>query len=66
MGGMRSRFLKIFLTFSILSMTSLALSSMSGFVAELIVFFDFLITKRLITFVMAIGMILTPIYSYLC
>jgi NAD(P)H-quinone oxidoreductase subunit 4 len=47
-------------------MTSLALSSMSGFVAELIVFFDFLITKRLITFVMAIGMILTPIYSYLC
>ncbi len=61
---------KIFATFSILSMASLALPGMSGFVAELIVFFGILtsqkyllMTKILITFVMAIGMILTPIYS---
>nr|WDE75362.1 NADH-plastoquinone oxidoreductase subunit 4 [Juglans microcarpa] len=70
MGGMAIPVPKIFTTFSILSMASLALPGMSGFVAELIVFFGlitsqkfFLITKILITFVMAIGMILTPIYS---
>ena len=50
-------------------MASLALPGMSGFVAELIVFFGLitspkflLMTKILITFVMAIGIILTPIY----
>lgn len=50
-------------------MASLALPGMSGFVAELIVFFGIitsqkylLMPKILITFVMAIGMILTPIY----
>lgn len=70
MGGMAIPVPKIFTTFSILSMASLALPGMSGFVAELIVFLGlitsqkfFLITKILITFVMAIGMILTPIYS---
>nr|YP_009407155.1 NADH dehydrogenase subunit 4 [Platycarya strobilacea]ASA45924.1 NADH dehydrogenase subunit 4 [Platycarya strobilacea] len=70
MGGMAIPVPKIFTAFSILSMASLALPGMSGFVAELIVFFGlitsqkfFLITKILITFVMAIGMILTPIYS---
>nr|YP_009538525.1 NADH-plastoquinone oxidoreductase subunit 4 [Bencomia exstipulata]ARC98170.1 NADH-plastoquinone oxidoreductase subunit 4 [Poterium spinosum]ARC99563.1 NADH-plastoquinone oxidoreductase subunit 4 [Dendriopoterium menendezii]ARD01112.1 NADH-plastoquinone oxidoreductase subunit 4 [Bencomia sphaerocarpa]ARD03970.1 NADH-plastoquinone oxidoreductase subunit 4 [Marcetella moquiniana]AYU74362.1 NADH-plastoquinone oxidoreductase subunit 4 [Bencomia exstipulata] len=70
MGGMAIAIPKIFTTFSILSMASLALPGMSGFVAELIVFFGILtsqkyllMTKILITFVMAIGMILTPIYS---
>ena len=45
---------------------------MSGFVAELVVFFGLitspkflLMPKMLITFVMAIGMILTPIYLLL-
>ena len=70
MGGMAISIPKIFTTFSILSMASLALPGMSGFVAELIIFFGILtsqkyllMTKILITFVMAIGMILTPIYS---
>lgn len=70
MGGMAITIPKIFTTFSILSMASLALPGMSGFVAELIVFFGILtnqkyllMTKILITFVMAIGMLLTPIYS---
>nr|YP_010156671.1 NADH-plastoquinone oxidoreductase subunit 4 [Koelreuteria bipinnata]QRG00040.1 NADH-plastoquinone oxidoreductase subunit 4 [Koelreuteria bipinnata] len=70
MGGLAISIPKIFTVFSILSMASLALPGMSGFVAELIVFFGiitsqkyFLMPKILITFVMAIGMILTPIYS---
>nr|YP_009559528.1 NADH-plastoquinone oxidoreductase subunit 4 [Elaeagnus angustifolia]AZU95054.1 NADH-plastoquinone oxidoreductase subunit 4 [Elaeagnus angustifolia] len=70
MGGMAIGIPKIFTTFSIFSMASLALPGMSGFVAELIVFFGiltspkyFLMTKILIIFVMAIGIILTPIYS---
>ena len=70
MGGMAIKIPKIFMTFSILSMASLALPGMSGFVAELIVFFGILtsqkyllMSKILITFVMAIGIILTPIYS---
>ncbi|KAG4214886.1 hypothetical protein ERO13_A01G143400v2 [Gossypium hirsutum] len=70
MGGMAVSIPKIFTMFSILSMASLALPGMSGFVAELIVFFGiitsqkyFLMPKILITFVMAIEMILTPIYS---
>nr|YP_010593725.1 NADH-plastoquinone oxidoreductase subunit 4 [Elatostema salvinioides]WAJ54402.1 NADH-plastoquinone oxidoreductase subunit 4 [Elatostema salvinioides] len=70
MGGMAITIPKIFTTFSILSMASLALPGMSGFVAELIVFFGILTSQKyllmpkiLITFVMAIGIILTPIYS---
>lgn len=50
-------------------MASLALPGMSGFVAESLVFFGIitsqkylLMPKILITFIMAIGMILTPIY----
>nr|YP_009663873.1 NADH dehydrogenase subunit 4 [Daphne tangutica]YP_009663877.1 NADH dehydrogenase subunit 4 [Daphne tangutica]YP_010151109.1 NADH-plastoquinone oxidoreductase subunit 4 [Daphne retusa]YP_010151112.1 NADH-plastoquinone oxidoreductase subunit 4 [Daphne retusa]YP_010151200.1 NADH-plastoquinone oxidoreductase subunit 4 [Daphne depauperata]YP_010151204.1 NADH-plastoquinone oxidoreductase subunit 4 [Daphne depauperata]QCW07906.1 NADH dehydrogenase subunit 4 [Daphne tangutica]QCW07910.1 NADH dehy len=69
MGGMALPIPKMFTMFSILSMASLALPGMSGFVAELIVFFGiissqkfFLMPKILIIFVMAIGMILTPIY----
>jgi NAD(P)H-quinone oxidoreductase subunit 4 len=50
-------------------MASLALSGMSGFVAELVIFFwpnylsKFLLMPKMIsTLVMAIEMILTPIY----
>nr|YP_010381189.1 NADH-plastoquinone oxidoreductase subunit 4 [Bupleurum kaoi]QVV25006.1 NADH-plastoquinone oxidoreductase subunit 4 [Bupleurum yinchowense]UDH54679.1 NADH-plastoquinone oxidoreductase subunit 4 [Bupleurum kaoi] len=70
MGGIAIPMPKIFTMFSSFSMASLALPGMSGFVAELIVFFGIitsqkylLISKLGITFVMAIGMILTPIYS---
>nr|UEV85894.1 NADH dehydrogenase subunit 4 [Rhodiola crenulata]WBN94226.1 NADH-plastoquinone oxidoreductase subunit 4 [Rhodiola crenulata] len=69
MGGIAILMPKIFTMFSILSMASLALPGLSGFVAELIVFFGLitsqkylLMTKILITCVMAMGMILTPIY----
>nr|YP_010118412.1 NADH-plastoquinone oxidoreductase subunit 4 [Pilea plataniflora]QQY86029.1 NADH-plastoquinone oxidoreductase subunit 4 [Pilea plataniflora] len=70
MGGMAITIPKIFTTFSILSMASLALPGMSGFVAEFIVLFGILTSKKyllipkiLITFGMGIGIILTPIYS---
>nr|QZL37405.1 NADH-plastoquinone oxidoreductase subunit 4 [Sparganium japonicum] len=69
MGGISIPMPKIFTMFSSFSMASLALPGMSGFVAELVVFFGLitspkylLMPKMLITFVMAIGMILTPIY----
>nr|AWH05956.1 NADH dehydrogenase subunit 4 [Asclepias eriocarpa] len=70
MGGIAITMPKIFTMFSSFAMASLALPGMSGFVAELIVFFGiitshnfFFMPKILITFVMAIGIILTPIYS---
>nr|YP_010430579.1 NADH dehydrogenase subunit 4 [Illicium micranthum]YP_010430816.1 NADH dehydrogenase subunit 4 [Illicium majus]USS58107.1 NADH dehydrogenase subunit 4 [Illicium micranthum]USS58344.1 NADH dehydrogenase subunit 4 [Illicium majus] len=70
MGGIAILMPKMFMMFSSFSMASLALPGMSGFVAESVVFLGiitspkyFLIPKILITFVMAIGMILTPIYS---
>nr|YP_009480146.1 NdhD [Euonymus hamiltonianus]AVY52415.1 NdhD [Euonymus hamiltonianus] len=69
MGGMAISVPKIFTMFSISSMASLALPGMSGFFAELIIFFGIitsqkflLLAKILITFVMAIGTILTPVY----
>nr|YP_010927827.1 NADH dehydrogenase subunit D [Cuphea arenarioides]WKK46810.1 NADH dehydrogenase subunit D [Cuphea arenarioides] len=69
MGGMAIPLPKIFTMFSILSMASLALPGMSGFVSEFLVFFGIissqkylLIPKILVTFLMAIGIILTPIY----
>nr|AKR81009.1 NADH-plastoquinone oxidoreductase subunit 4 [Stichoneuron caudatum] len=69
MGGISISMPKIFTMFSSFSMASLALPGMSGFVAESLVLFGiitsqkyFLMSKLLITFVMAIGMILTPIY----
>nr|YP_009825947.1 NADH dehydrogenase subunit D [Wolffia globosa]YP_010730598.1 NADH dehydrogenase subunit D [Wolffia arrhiza]QIV68137.1 NADH dehydrogenase subunit D [Wolffia globosa]WEG23887.1 NADH dehydrogenase subunit D [Wolffia arrhiza] len=69
MGGISIPMPKIFTMFSSFSMASLALPGMSGFVAESIVFLGIissqkylLLTKLLITFVMAIGIILTPIY----
>nr|AIW05907.1 NADH dehydrogenase subunit 4 [Rhabdadenia biflora] len=70
MGGIAITMPKIFTMFSSFAMASLALPGMSGFVAELIVFFGiitshkyFLMPKILITFGMATGIILTPIYS---
>ena len=75
MGGMAIPMPKIFTIFTTLSMASLALPGMSGFVAEFIVLLGIItnqkylfITKILITFVTAIGMLLTPIYllSILC
>nr|YP_009864881.1 NADH-plastoquinone oxidoreductase chain 4 [Wurmbea burttii]QKE32876.1 NADH-plastoquinone oxidoreductase chain 4 [Wurmbea burttii] len=69
MGGISIPMPKAFTMFSSFSMASLALPGMSGFVAELVVFFGlitsskyFLVSKIFIIFVMAIGMILTPIY----
>ena len=69
MGGVAIPMPKIFTMFSSFSMASLALPGMSGFVAEVIVFLGIitsqkylLMPKIAITFVMAIGMILTPIY----
>nr|YP_003934353.1 NADH-plastoquinone oxidoreductase subunit 4 [Monsonia speciosa]ACH47240.1 NADH-plastoquinone oxidoreductase subunit 4 [Monsonia speciosa]ADJ66488.1 NADH-plastoquinone oxidoreductase subunit 4 [Monsonia speciosa] len=70
MGGMAIAIPKVFTMFSILSMASLALPGMSGFVAELLVFFGIITSQKfifmsriLITLIMAVGMILTPIYS---
>ncbi|XBI09551.1 hypothetical protein VPH35_137070 [Triticum aestivum] len=69
LGGISIPMPKFFTMFSSFSMASLALPGMSGFIAELVVFFGLitspkflLMPKTLITFVMAIGMILTPIY----
>nr|YP_009246686.1 NADH-plastoquinone oxidoreductase subunit 4 [Epimedium acuminatum]YP_009246936.1 NADH-plastoquinone oxidoreductase subunit 4 [Epimedium lishihchenii]YP_009247019.1 NADH-plastoquinone oxidoreductase subunit 4 [Epimedium pseudowushanense]YP_009700888.1 NADH-plastoquinone oxidoreductase subunit 4 [Epimedium wushanense]YP_009700970.1 NADH dehydrogenase subunit 4 [Epimedium chlorandrum]YP_009701277.1 NADH-plastoquinone oxidoreductase subunit 4 [Epimedium ilicifolium]QEQ14926.1 NADH-plastoquinon len=70
MGGIAIPMPKIFTLFSSFSMASLALPGMSGFFAELVVFFGiitsqkyFFMSKIPITFLTAIGMILTPIYS---
>ncbi|KAH0445506.1 hypothetical protein IEQ34_025409 [Dendrobium chrysotoxum] len=68
-GGISIPMPKIFTMFSSFSMASLALPGMSGFVAEFLVFFgritspkSLFMPKMLITFVMAIGMIFTPIF----
>nr|QGQ56201.1 NADH-plastoquinone oxidoreductase subunit 4 [Monimopetalum chinense] len=69
MGGMAISVPKIFTMFSVSSMASLALPGMSGFFAEFIIFYGIitsqkflLLPKILITFVMAIGALFTPIY----
>nr|YP_010038176.1 NADH-plastoquinone oxidoreductase subunit 4 [Trithuria lanterna]QII42288.1 NADH-plastoquinone oxidoreductase subunit 4 [Trithuria lanterna] len=69
MGGIGILMPKIFTMFNSFSMASLALPGMSGFVAEFLIFLGtitsqkyFIMSKILIIFVMAIGMILTPIY----
>nr|YP_009435278.1 NADH dehydrogenase subunit 4 [Lobelia malowensis]ATG25280.1 NADH dehydrogenase subunit 4 [Lobelia malowensis] len=70
MGGVAIPLPKIFTLFSSFSMASLALPGMSGFIAELLVLWGIitsqkylLMPKILLTLVMSIGMILTPIYS---
>ena len=69
MGGMATPMPKIFTLFNILSLASLALPGMSGFFSELIVFLGILTTEKyllmskiIISFVMAVGMLLTPLY----
>ncbi|CAN1203008.1 NAD(P)H-quinone oxidoreductase chain 4, chloroplastic, partial [Linum perenne] len=69
MGGLAAPMPKIFTMFSIFSLGSLALPGMSGFFAEFIIFLGIisgqkyiLLSKIVITFIMAVGMILTPIY----
>jgi NAD(P)H-quinone oxidoreductase subunit 4 len=69
MGGVGQRMQKIFAMFTACSMASLALPGMSGFVAELMVFVGFATSdaynptfKTIVVFLMAIGVILTPIY----
>ncbi|AES78754.1 NADH-ubiquinone/plastoquinone (complex I) protein [Medicago truncatula] len=53
MGGMAIPMPKLFTIFTILSMTYVALSGMSGFVAELIIFFG-IITSQKYLFMMKI------------
>jgi NAD(P)H-quinone oxidoreductase subunit 4 len=69
MGGVGKKMGKIFAMFTTCSMASLALPGMSGFVAELMVFVGFSTSdaysptfKVIIVFLMAVGVILTPIY----
>ena len=69
MGGIGKKMKKIFAMWTTCSMASLALPGMSGFVAELMVFVGFATSdaysntfKIIIVFLMAVGVILTPIY----
>ena len=69
MGGVGKKMPKIFAMFTTCSMASLALPGMSGFVAELMVFVGFATSdaysfnfKLIMVILMAIGVILTPIY----
>jgi NAD(P)H-quinone oxidoreductase subunit 4 len=69
MGGVGKKMGKIFAMFTTCSMASLALPGMSGFVAELMVFVGFASSdaysqtfKLIVVFLMAVGVILTPIY----
>ncbi|NJL88165.1 MAG: NAD(P)H-quinone oxidoreductase subunit 4 [Leptolyngbyaceae cyanobacterium SM1_1_3] len=69
MGGVGKKMPKIFAMFTTCSLASLALPGMSGFVAELMVFVGFATSdaysstfKLLIVILMAVGVILTPIY----
>ncbi|MGL4621340.1 MAG: proton-conducting transporter membrane subunit, partial [Chroococcidiopsis sp.] len=69
MGGVGQQMRKIFAMWTTCSMASLALPGMSGFVAELMVFVGFATSdaynptfKVIIVFLMAVGVILTPIY----
>jgi NAD(P)H-quinone oxidoreductase subunit 4 len=69
MGGIGKRMQKIFAMFTTCSMASLALPGMSGFVAELMIFVGFATSdaynptfKVIVVFLMAVGVILTPIY----
>jgi len=69
MGGIGKRMQKIFAMFTTCSMASLALPGMSGFVAELMIFVGFATSdaynptfKTIVVFLMAVGVILTPIY----
>ena len=69
MGGVGKKMPKIFAMFTTCSMASLALPGMSGFVAEIMGFVGFATSdaynptfKVIVIFLMAVGVILTPIY----
>lgn len=69
MGGVGQKMSKMFAMWTTCAMASLALPGMSGFVAELMVFVGFATSdaynptfKLIVVFLMAIGVILTPIY----
>ena len=69
MGGIGKKMKKIFAMWTTCSMASLALPGMSGFVAELMIFVGFATSdaysntfKIIIVSLMAVGVILTPIY----
>ncbi|NMG10846.1 photosynthetic/respiratory NAD(P)H-quinone oxidoreductase subunit D1 [Brasilonema sp. UFV-L1] len=69
MGGVGKKMGKMFAMWTTCSLASLALPGMSGFVAELMVFVGFATSdaynptfKVIVVFLMAIGVILTPIY----
>lgn len=69
MGGVGQKMGKIFAMWTTCSLASLALPGMSGFVAELMVFVGFAtsdaynsVFKVIVVFLMAVGVILTPIY----
>ncbi len=69
MGGIGNKMKKIFAMWTTCSLASLALPGMSGFVAELMVFVGFATSdaysntfKIIIISLMAVGVILTPIY----
>ncbi|MBW4627671.1 MAG: NAD(P)H-quinone oxidoreductase subunit 4 [Brasilonema octagenarum HA4186-MV1] len=69
MGGVGKKMSKMFAMWTTCSMASLALPGMSGFVAELMVFVGFATSdaynptfKVIVVFLMAVGVILTPIY----
>jgi len=69
MGGWAQKMPKMFAMFTACVMASLALPGMSGFVAEIMVFLGMLTSssysfsfRALVTFIEAIGVILTPIY----
>ncbi|MEC4812760.1 MAG: photosynthetic/respiratory NAD(P)H-quinone oxidoreductase subunit D1 [Scytonema sp. PMC 1069.18] len=69
MGGVGKKMGKMFAMWTTCSLASLALPGMSGFVAELMVFVGFSTSdaynptfKVIVVFLMAVGVILTPIY----
>jgi NAD(P)H-quinone oxidoreductase subunit 4 len=69
MGGMAKSMPKVFALFTAASMASLALPGMSGFVGELTIFLGVTTSdvysssfKLVVTFLTAVGLILTPIY----
>jgi NAD(P)H-quinone oxidoreductase subunit 4 len=69
LGGIAVQMPKIFAMFSAISLASLALPGMSGFISELMIFLGFatsesysIVFRGVFTFFEAVGIILTPIY----
>lgn len=69
LGGLAQSMPKIFAMFTVVSLASLALPGLSGFIAELMIFLGFVTSsnyspffKALLTFFEAFGILLTPLY----